>query len=263
MGMNITPMRAALGAVVEGLDVTVEVDSQTAAELVKAWHDHQVLFFPQLNLSPAQQVAFAGVFGPRLAATTESGKDYRNTGTLDEGGFPEILILDSSKGAFQATNVWHTDVTFTDQPPIGSLFCMETPAPSGGDTMWSSQRAAYAALSEPIKQLLGGLTAVHGRPPLTNTSVHPVVKHHSGNGTPHLFVNRGWTNAIKGLSAIEARHLLNMLVEHSERPEFQIRWQWQAGDAVLWDNRCTMHYAVYDYGSEYRYARRVTIYEDA
>jgi taurine dioxygenase len=263
MGMTIRPMRAALGAVVEGLDATVEIERHAQQELVDAWNEHSLLFFPEVHLTPEQQVRLAGVFGPQLAATTESAKDNRNIPTLRDEGFPQVLVLDSTFGDPGTTAVWHTDVTFVDNPPIGSLFCMESPAPSGGDTMWISQRRAYAALSEPIKMLIGGLSAVHGRAPHTSTSEHPIVKYHDGNGLPHLFVNRGWTAAINGLSSIEARHLLNLLVEHSEKPEFQVRWQWSAGDAVLWDNRCTMHYAVYDYGTEFRRARRVTIYNNA
>jgi taurine dioxygenase len=245
MGMTITPMRAALGAVVEGVDATTDIPVEIVEELRDAWHRHQVLFFPQLHLTPAQQLRLARAFAPRLAATTETGidSDYRGVPTLADQGFPEILLLDTAMygKAAPGTNVWHTDVTFAPKPPIGSLFCMEMVAPSGGDTMWASQRAAYAALSDPIKQLIDGLQGVHG---------------------PHLFVNRGWTASIKGLESLEARHVLNMLIEHSEKPEFQIRWQWTDGDAVLWDNRCTMHYAVYDYGSERRVARRTTLYTD-
>jgi taurine dioxygenase len=262
MGMNITPFRGALGAVVEGLDTTVEFSDDIANELRAAWHDRQVLFFPGLNLKPADQVRMARLFGNRLAATTETGNDYRNLRTLADDGFPEVLVLDSSFGRPDTAN-WHTDVTFAEQPPIASLFSMERPAPSGGDTLYSSQRAAYAALSEPIKTLIADLSAIHGRPPRTGSATHPVVQFHEANGLPHLFVNRGWTRQLKGLSPIEGRNLLNLLLEHAEQPEFQIRWQFQAGDAVLWDNRCTMHYAVYDYHGETRRARRVTIYQDS
>lgn len=256
-------MRAALGAVVEGVDATTDIPVEVAAELLDAWHRHQVLFFPQIHLTPEQQLRLAGVFGPRLEATTETGTDYRGGPTLAAEGFPQILVLDTDMyngNVVPGTNSWHTDVTFAPEPPIGSLFCMEISAPSGGDTMWSSQRAAYAALSDPIKQLIGGLTASHGRPPLTGVNSHPVVRIHEGNGEPHPFVNRGWTNGLRGLPPLEARHLLAMLLEHSEQPEFQIRWQWHDGDAALWDNRCTMHRAIYDYAGERRRARRATIY---
>ena len=260
MALTITALQGALGATVTGLDPD-NVDVATAAELIDAWHQHLVLFFPQINLSPAQQVGLAKHFGTRFAATTEAG-DYRNAPSLADEGFPEILLLDTAQGLNpKVTANWHTDVTFSAQPPIGSLFCMEIPAASGGDTLWSNQYMALARLSPAIRGLIGGLEAVHGRPPLTGTATHPMITTHSGTGREVLFVNRSWTNSVVGLSAGESSHLLAMINETAERPEFQIRWKWSAGDAALWDNRCTMHYAVNDYAGERRRARRVTIYD--
>lgn len=259
----VTPLRGVLGARVTGLDIAAidggPNEAAIVAELHDAWTDHLVLFFPQINLTPAQQVMLAGKFGSNLAATTETGGDYRNAASLAEEGFKEILVIKSE--AKRSTNVWHTDVTFVETPPIGSLFCMDAPAAGGGgDTMWANQYATYESLSDRVKEMISTLTAVHGRPPITGTAVHPVVKVHPVSGRTYLNVNRGWTNAIRHLSTIEAKHVLEMLIEVAERPEFQVRWQWAAGDAALWDNRCTMHYAVDDYGSEFRRARRATIY---
>ena len=264
--LSVTPLQAPLGATVDGLSVEAldgPDGSRLVAELVDAWSAHKVLFFPGIGLSPAQQVRLARVFGPRIAATTEAGADYRGAPTLADEGFPELLLLDTGLGHRpRSTNFWHTDVTFTPSPPIGSLFVMEIPASSGGDTMWSDQALAYEGLSEPVRELIGGLSAVHGTPPLTGTSIHPMVQHHPVTGKPHLFVNRGWTKSVTGLHAQESKHLLEMLFERAERPELQVRWHWSAGDAALWDNRCTMHYAVDDYGTERRRARRATIYAD-
>jgi taurine dioxygenase len=259
----VSPLRGALGARVTGLDIAAidggPQEAAIVAELHDAWTDHLVLFFPHINLTPARQVMLAGKFGSNLAATTETGGDYRNAASLADEGFKELLLIKSE--AKRSTNVWHTDVTFVETPPIGSLFCMETPAEGGGgDTMWANQYATYESLSAPVKEMISELTASHGRPPITGTAVHPVVKVHPVSGRTYLNVNRGWTNAVRRLSTIEAKHVLEMLIEVSERPEFQIRWQWAAGDAALWDNRCTMHYAVDDYGTEFRRARRATIY---
>ncbi|MEY4175937.1 MAG: hypothetical protein RI900_3102 [Actinomycetota bacterium] len=264
--LAVAPLPAALGATVHGLDVD-ELDGpaggQLVAELLDAWSAHKVLFFPGIGLSPAQQVRLASVFGPRIEATTEAGSDYRGAPTLADEGFPQLLLLDTGLGHRPATtNEWHTDVTFVPRPPIGSLFAMEIPAESGGDTMWSDQHLAYEGLSEPIRQLISGLSAVHGRPPGTGTSVHPMVGHHPVTGRPYLNVNRGWTRSVRGLHAEESTRLLEMLFDRAERPELQVRWHWSAGDAALWDNRCTMHYALADYGTERRRARRATIYAE-
>jgi alpha-ketoglutarate-dependent taurine dioxygenase len=265
--LSITPLGGALGAVVEGLNVAVLDDDalrEVAAELTAAWDRHLVLFFPGANLSPADQVRFARCFGSRSASTTETGGDYRNAPSLADEGFPEILLLDSADPRFRpaVTAVWHTDVTFTEQPPIASLFAMEIATQSGGNTMWSNQIKAHAALSAPIRDLIGQLAATHGRPPLTGTASHPMVKDHHATGERALFVNRGWTKSIDGLHGNESEHLLAAIYETAERPEMQIRWTWTSGDAALWDNRYTMHYALNDYAGQRRRARRATIYAD-
>ncbi len=265
--ISVTPLQGALGAVVEGLDVPSLSDgdlSDVAAELAALWSRFLVLFFPAIDLSPADQVRLAARFGSRLAATTETDSDYRKSPTLAEEGFPQILVLDSGTDRFDArqTAVWHTDVTFAANPPKGSLLCMEIPATSGGDTMWSNQMRAYESLSEPIRRLIGELTAVHGRPPLTGTTSHPMVITHHETGDPVLFVNRGFTSAINDLSSTESSNLLAAIFAIAERPEHQIRWKWSAGDAALWDNRYTMHYAVNDYAGQRRRVRRTTIYQD-
>jgi taurine dioxygenase len=262
--LTVTSLGGAMGATVHGLDVDA-LDDAIAAELRQAWAEHLVLFFPALHLTPERHVRLASVFGRRLAATTETGgEDRRGIPTLAAEGFPQLLVFDTGDGHNpKITAAWHTDVTFTAQPPIGSLFSMEIPAsPGRGDTMWSNQHLAYEGLSAPIRSLIGGLVAVHGRPPLTGTAVHPMVKTHPSTGRPFLNVNRGWTASVKGLEPSEARHLLEMLFDRAERPDYQIRWHWSAGDAALWDNRCTMHYAVNDYAGERRRAVRVTIYDD-
>jgi taurine dioxygenase len=261
--LDVRPLGGALGATVEGL-VVDDLDDAVADELRAAWAEHLVLFFPGQRLSPAEQVRLAGVFGPRLAATTDAPGDHRGLHTLDDEGFPQLLVLDTAVGHNpKVTANWHTDVTFTPHPPIGSLFSMQIPAsPGRGDTIWSNQHLAYEGLSAPIRALIDGLEGVHGRPPLTDTTTHPMVKRHPSTGRAFLYVNRGWTTGVRGLQPAEAEHLLAILCERSERAEYQVRWHWSAGDAALWDNRCTMHYAVNDYPGERRRAVRATIYDD-
>lgn len=265
--ISVTPLPGALGAVVEGLDFSNSTDldrRDIATSLVPYWDEHLVLFFPKLRLSPADHVGFASCFGSRLAATTEVGSDYRDAPTMAAEGHPEILVLDSRTKNFdaRATAVWHTDVTFVETPPKASLFVMEIPATRGGDTMWSNQIRAHDALSEPIRRLIGDLSAVHGRPPLTGTATHPMTRLHHSSGETALFVNRGWTARIEGLSNVESTKLLEAIFTIAERPDLQIRWRWTEGDVALWDNRYTMHYAVNDYSGQHRRARRVTIYDE-
>jgi taurine dioxygenase len=143
MALRITPLPQALGATVEGLDAPGDIDRATARQLLDAWHENLVLFFPRLSLGTDQHIALASVFG-RLAATSTEDDDYRGKETLGANG--ELLVLDASRPADRA-NAWHTDVTFTARPPIGSLLSMKTCPDKGGDTLWSNQYAAYEALS--------------------------------------------------------------------------------------------------------------------
>jgi taurine dioxygenase len=257
MALTIAALPQSLGATVTGLDPSAGIDDDLARELRAAWSEHLVLFFPGLHLTDEQHLALGRVFGD-LAATSQKDDDYRTQRSFGPNG--EILVLD---GAEQRANAWHTDVTFTEHPPAGALLSMQSCPARGGDTLWSNQYAAYEALAEPVKQLIDGLTATHGRPGMTGMSSHPMVRTHPVTGRKALFVNRGWTSRIDGFSVIESQGILQMLWAHSEKPEFTVRWSWTPGDAALWDNRCTQHYAVDDYGTETRVLHRVTIYDRA
>jgi taurine dioxygenase len=255
MALTIAPLPQSLGATVTGLDLSMGIADDVVARLRAAWFTHLVLFFPGLHLTDDQHVELGRVFG-ELAATSRKDDDYRSQKAFGPNG--EILVLD---GAEQRANMWHTDVTFTETPPAGALLSMQSCPARGGDTLWSNQYAAYEALSAPVRELIDGLSATHGRPGMTGSSSHPMVRTHPGTGRKALFVNRGWTARIDGLSQIESEGILRMLHAHSEKPEFTVRWSWAPGDAALWDNRCTQHYAVDDYGTETRVLHRVTIYE--
>ncbi len=259
MGMKVTPLPQALGARVEDLDLSAGLDEETSLALRRAWLDHQVLFFPGLALTDEQHILLGSAFGA-LAATTTGGGDHRRHHTLGPNG--EILVLDGSEPGGRA-NAWHTDVTFVATPPLGSLLSMQVCPDRGGDTLWSNQYAAYDALSPATQRYIDELHAVHGRPGVTDSTTHPVVITHPETGRRALYVNRGWTTRVVGLSQIESSGVLAMLCDHAERPEFSVRWTWTAGDAAMWDNRCTMHYAIDDYGTAARILHRVTMHEPA
>ena len=257
MTLTITPMPQALGASVTGLDLTDGVSDQVAERLHAAWLENLVLFFPGLHLTTEQQIELGSRFG-RLAATTTSNDDFRNQKTLGPEG--EVLILDAAEPRGRA-NAWHTDVTFSAAPPKGSLLSMIVCPEKGGDTIWTNQCAAYEALHPAVRTMVDGLEAVHGHPGITGTTVHPMVVTHPETGRRALFINRGWTTRIEGMHFQLSDGILEALFDHTEKPEFSIRWTWAQGDAVLWDNRVTMHYAVNDYGDAARIAHRVTIHE--
>lgn len=258
MTLTITPLPQALGATVTGLDLSGGVRDEDFERLHAAWLENLVLFFPGQHLTTEQHIELGSRFG-RLAATTTSNDDYRNQKKLGPNG--EVLVLDAAEPQGRA-NAWHTDVTFTATPPKGSLLSMLVCPDKGGDTIWTNQYAAYEALHPAVRTMVDGLEAVHGRPGMTGSSVHPMVVTHPETGRRALFVNRGWTTRIEGMQNELSNGILAALFDHTERPEFSVRWTWTAGDAAMWDNRVTMHYAVNDYGDATRILHRVTIHDD-
>ncbi|MDE0216418.1 MAG: TauD/TfdA family dioxygenase, partial [bacterium] len=202
MSIKVTALPAALGATVEGLDAD-HLDDGVAAELREAFWAHKVLFFPQIHLTDEQHVALGSLFGD-LEAVSNDDTDHRDHHTVDDEG--KILVLDSSN-EYSRANFWHTDVTFARQPPLGSLLSMKESPPSGGDTMWANTQAAYEGLSDPIKAALEGVVARHGRAGLTEFTDHPAITTHPETGKRILFVNRGWTSSLQGMSHLESRCL--------------------------------------------------------
>ncbi len=250
--LTITPVSGALGAEVRGLDLET-IDDDGFAALEQALIDHLVVFIPAQHLTPDGHRDLAKRFGeieihPFLQ---KLGPDHQ-----------EIVVLDGDAGA--RADVWHTDVTFSDSPPLCSILHMVTCPSRGGDTMFSNQYLVHDALSEPMRELLGGLSAVHtaavfGHP--EHQAEHPAVRVHPVTGRSSLYVNRQFTSHFPQLRRGESDALLNYLLSFAEQPQFQCRYRWAPGGVGIWDNRCTQHYAVNDY-NEPRLIQRVTVLGD-
>ncbi|MEZ4332679.1 MAG: TauD/TfdA family dioxygenase [Myxococcota bacterium] len=251
--LDVRPLAGALGAEVHGVRLGT-LDAPTWSALRQAWLEHLVLFFPDQHLAHADHVALARRFGeleihPFIPKVSDA--------------FPEIVVLDSEKGA--RADTWHTDVTFSPTPPMASILSMGVCPDRGGDTLFSNQYLAYETLSDPIRELVDGLTAVHHAAPFGRPEVraeHPAVRIHPETGRRALFVNRTFTAHFKELRRSESDVLLRMLCDWSEQPAFQVRYRWTKGAVGLWDNRCTMHFAVNDYDQK-RVIERVTVLGDA
>ncbi len=274
MHIQITPVARALGAIVSGIDLSEDLPQSVIDRLGELLIDHQVLFFRDQPITPQAQARFAARFG-----TLHVHPIYP---VLPE--LPEILLLDTH-GAFLPDNDnWHTDVTFTQTPPLAGILAAKRIPSAGGDTLWSSSSAAYDALSERMRRFLDGLTAQHSiaksfpperwqndpafkeryeravakHPPVN----HPVIRTHPVSGRKGLFVNEGFTTHINELSPEESRSVLAFLYAHVGRPEFTVRWRWQVNDLAFWDNRITQHYAIADYLPERRTMHRATVNGD-
>ncbi|HYC46781.1 MAG TPA: TauD/TfdA family dioxygenase [Burkholderiales bacterium] len=266
--MEIRRTGAALGAEIRGVDLSKDVDEQTFQNIVQAFHEHEVIFFRNQELTPEQHVAFSRRFG-------ELEKHVR--ADCCRPGFPELFvvsnIVENGKpiGSRDAGLFWHSDLCYLKEPSRGSLFyAREVPMKDGkplGDTLFASATAAYNALPEETRQRIAGVKAVnsyaHGyyrdrksgpRPPLTEEQQrrtpdveHPVVRTHPYTGRQCLFLNEGYVNRLVGIDGPEGEALLAELLEHATDERFVYRHQWQVGDLLMWDNCSTQHRAITDY----------------
>lgn len=243
-GMEIIPTDAVLGADVVGLDLREPLAPETVAQVQAAFHSYAVLRFRGQQLSKAQQVAFSRYFGEPVPHPT-------NTRDRDPEQ-PEITVISNIEengkavGALgNAELTFHADLVFLHTPgSISILYCVETPD-QGGDTYWSSGYAGYASLDDRTKaQIEGiGVAYVHTNPAYNPPTppVHPLVCTHPETGRKTLFLSPNAAQRMMGIEEETGRALLEQLYAHASQERFVWRQQWQPGDLIMWDNRCTMH----------------------
>ncbi len=272
---TIEGIAGALGAEVSGLDLSRPMEPDTVVALRAAFNQNHVLFFRHQSLTPAQQVAFGSNFGPLgTHPYVQANPDY-----------PEVLdVVTEPTDRTNFGGGWHSDVTFLEEPDLGSiLYAIELP-PVGGDTLFACQHTAYEALSDTMKALLDPLVGIHsarmqyggrgysqratamqtkGEEHAAESEVeHPVVRTHPETGRKALYVNRAFTVGIKGMTRREGAALLEFLFRHAVAEEFTCRFRWQPGSVAMWDNRSVQHYAIHDYKGQRRRMRRITIQGD-
>ena len=255
--MNIRRLAAPLGAIVEQLDVRT-IDDVTWAHLNALFCTHHVLVFPGQQLSPYEQMAF----GKRWGALVR----HPYAGLPDT---PDIIELRNVGKARDVNQHWHSDMTYNAAPPKLTMLYAHSSPSIGGDTAFANQELAYDALSSGLRATVdclraghsaAGLAAIYGENPKeAPRAEHPVVRTHDETGRRSLYVCRAFTQRLVGWSRGESTGLLEYLYQHSVRPEFQARHTWQAGDLVMWDNRCLLHFAVHDHGDEPRLIHRLQV----
>ena len=263
--LTLRPVTPSCGAEVDGFDLSQSLDESEAAGFRRALADNGVLIFRDQEITPEQHKALAANFGelhlhPAWPRVLE--------------GHPEVMVIHTDKTSTRvAGEDWHSDVSCDAEPPLGTiLYMMEVP-PTGGDTLFANTVAAFEALSPALQRFLEGLTAVHdgavyrGRYDdspsdaeiRTPRSEHPLVTTHPVSGCSALYVNRIFTTHIAALDRPESDAILEMLFQHLARQEFQCRLNWEVGTVAFCDNRCTQHYAIWDYYPHTRHGHRVTI----
>lgn len=263
MAIEIRPLTGNLAAEVLGVDLASLGDSEFA-RIHAAFLEHHVLAFRDQKLAPEQQIEFGRRFGELFVHPIVPHIE----------GHPEIIEIANYGKARSITEIWHSDVSFAPEPPMGSaLLAIELPE-RGGDTMFANQHAAYDALSPGLQRLLEGLRAIHTGSGLAAVSgkgddwrehgqSHPVVRTHPETGRKALYVSPAFTVAFEDMTVAESAPLLEHLHAVGHAPEFVYRHRWLPGDLVMWDNRSVQHYAVHDHGDATRTMHRITVRGDA
>lgn len=271
--MQIEKAAGALGAYLSGVDISDAVTSEDAFSAIRAaLIEHQVLFLRDQPIAPQRLYEFARMFG-----SIEGHPAYA---TVEGAG--DVQILESTPENPSKIEKWHSDMTFRSTPPMATVLHGKVIPKFGGDTLFASMYAAYDALSEPMRELLDPLVAVHdfrhgfaeslaepggaerladavaANPPVE----HPLVRTHPESGRQALYVNPLFTTRIKGLAPAESRALLEFLYTHMVTEEFTVRLNWQPETIAIWDNRCTQHKPVNDFFPQHRRLHRVTVAGD-
>ena len=282
MSVVIQPVSPHIGAEVIGADLSQPVGENLFRELHQAWVDADgLLVVRDQQITPEQQIAFSRRFG-ELASAGDNPVIQKYA----LPGYPEIFRVSNKKrdgeplGREDAGTYWHADGTWQTFPSKASiLYGIEIPR-VGGNTMFADLYQAWETLTPTLQRMIESLQAVHamanaggtsfereftgkGDIVAAKTAVHPLVITHPDSGRKALFVNRGYTAQIVGLSRAESDALLDFLFQHSTAPELVYRHSWRPRDLVIWDNRCTAHYAIPDYKAiGDRYLHRTSVKGD-
>jgi len=281
MPLEVHPLSDALGAEVRGVDLAAPLDDRTIAEIRRHWLDHCILLFRDVAWTPAQHVAFTRRFG-ELHIMPGLGHEV----STNHPDHPEIMVVSNVKrngtpiGLRQAGWGWHSDGEDKKLPNMGSLLHALKVPPNRGDTSFANTYKAYEALPQATRERIEGRLGRFSRverhaanypnlPPLTDAEIasrpdvwHPVTRTHPETGRTALFIGR-WAVEIEGIPKAEGRALIDDLTTHVVKPEFTYTHRWQAGDAILWDNRCTQHCALpFDDEKFERHMQRTTLEGD-
>jgi len=265
--VEIRALTPTIGAEVTEVDLATEIDNvELVAVLKAAFLKHHVLVFRDQHVTTEQHKKFGRLFGDLHIHPTQRGQGYQGDCEIFRVHADEATTLNNG-------GLWHSDVSCDEVPPLGSMLLLTTAPDQGGDTLFANMHEAYLELSEPIRELLHGLVAVHDqRRDMRNYGYeprpgfdyprhsHPMVVAHPETLKPLLFVNPAFTTHIEGLSAAESAALLDLLHNTTaNNPLLQCRVRWEPGTLTFWDNRCVQHYAVWDYRPHVRSGNRVTI----
>jgi len=269
--ISVRRLSGALGAEIDGVDLSRPLPAADFAEVKRLWLEHLVIFFRDQALSPAQFMAFAQQFGEPIEYPLVKGIAC----------FPKIIeVKKLEHERIPFGGIWHTDTAYLARPPMASMLIAREIPPFGGDTLFANMYMAYDGLSEGLKKTLSNLKAVNSSTKADASKTredriksdgarksdfiaeHPVVRTHPETGRKALYVNAGHTVRFAGWTEEESAPLLKFLFDWQIRPEFTCRFAWQPGSVALWDNRCAQHNPVNDYHGYRRVMHRITLAGD-
>ena len=268
MSINVSPLSEAIGARIEGVDLSRDLDPGTFDTVKRALFEHAIIVVPRQTLDEDDQERFCRYFGElEMVRSGEATSDH-----------PAVLMITNVTDSGRPTALedgemmFHYDQCYYENPALGStLYAIEVPD-EGGNTLFANCRLAYEALDDDWKARLDGLRALHYydykrdptlRPSTINPDapqwVHPVVRTHPETGKKAIYVNRLMTLWIEGIDREESDEILDYLFAHIEKPQFVYEHEWTVGELIMWDNRCSAHARTWFSPEKRRMMRRVTV----
>jgi taurine dioxygenase len=271
--MIVTRIAGALGAEIAGVDLSQPPSSALSASIREALLEHLVIFFRDQHLTPEQFLRFARAMG-------EPQHYPLLKGLPEHPEITEVVKLEHERANFGG--IWHSDTTYLERPPMGSMLYAREVPPVGGDTLFANQYLAFETLSAGMQRVLEGLVAVNGSAKADATKTredrmrtqaredaraeylaeHPAVRTHPETGRRALYVNVAHTVRFKDMTEAESAPLLAFLFQHQIGAELTCRFRWQVGSLAFWDNRCVQHNPVNDYHGYRRVMHRITLAGD-
>ncbi len=271
--MLIKKISGALGAEITGIDLNQELSANLISDIRSAFLEHQVIFLRNQDIGPEQFLRFAKMMGKPIEYPFVKGLP----------NFPTIIeVKKLEHEVLNFGGIWHSDTTYLEMPPMGSMLLAKEIPPYGGDTLFANQYLAWESLSSTMKRCLEGLIGISSsaKADVSKTredriksdakdsanseyrAEHPIVRTHPETGRKALYVNVAHTTGIVGMSEGESKSILEFLFNHQIKPELTCRFVWQPNSLAFWDNRCTQHNPVNDYHGFRRVMHRITLEGD-
>ena len=269
---EVNRLSPTIGGEILGIDLSKALTSEVKDLIYEALLVYKVIFFRDQDLTTEEHLDFSNNFGELEVHPFAPHKE----------DFPEVLKITHNKKSRGRENTWHSDVTWREKPSLGSVLRMIEKPDHGGDTLFADMYAAYDDLNDDIKDTLEGAIAVHDFAGFRDRLIkegksqeeieafnekypmpeHPVIRTHPDTKKKVIYVNRAFTQYIKGWQKQDSDSMLEFLYSRASIPEYQCRFKWENNSIAFWDNRACQHYAASDYWPNIRKVERVTIIGD-